>query len=930
MLPDRRFAIWRVVLSLSLLAGLAILWPLYTTHGDPIPITLHSFNGSDGARPSGGLVQGSDGNFYGTTIGYIPNGAFVHLGTIFKITPGGNFTKLHTFSTTDGAIPLGGLVEGSDGNFYGTTHEGGGGGVGNVFKVTPNGGFETLHYFNYDNVDGSYPDSGLAQGSDCVFYGTTEIGGEYDSGTVYRITCDGTYTQLYSFNSIDGHQPVTGVVVGHDGSVYGTTTYGGVNNQGRVFKLTPPPNANTVPWNLTAVHDFNGSEGTAPVSLLQDHNGNLYGTTAIGGTMNLGTLFKLSPPSTPNAPWNFSVLRNDGVGFGMTLGSNGIFYGSRSAGLNNGATIFKMNADGVLETLYSFSDEGGFLPSAPVRGIDGNLYGTTGRGGSYDFGTIYSLPLPPEPTPTPTPEVDFSVRNIRAIQVVDDAATPLVRNKPAVVRIAGHADNSNLLLPAQEITFLVFLGDMNTALARATKTVSELNIDSAGDFTADVQFTPATPGVAVPLVVEIFPLSDESQTDNNWSSALPVKITTTRDLVVAYMPVQCSAVGLNSYGDTVRQAKEYLAGVFPLAPDQIGSKELTEPVSAPGLGGGCEFWPLLLARMWVLGRLEGAERTVFVADDKYMDDQFGTTKTGWGGCGVGSVIVRDGNWDTVPHELGHSYGLTHPWSNLLQFGPCWSPPGPYWSGPGYWVEKGVPIQTNLDSLMGYVDKIPTFPFPNRWINAPDYNRLLTQTFAVSPDDPEVLLVAGVAYRDGRVELVPSYRLQAGTPRVGGSGGLSLQVLDSANRIIARSEFDVSFTGFDERPGDPSDVNAVPFTVESAYPAGATAIQLVRNGSVLVRINIAPKLLRDAIAALPDAAFTRNPTQMRNALLNKVDAFDAQLAGGAKAGARNKLRNDIRKSLTDWLVDSYITHSKLEYTKQQVLDLVDELLGRLQQ
>jgi uncharacterized repeat protein (TIGR03803 family) len=924
MVPDSRFAIWRVGLSLSLLAVLAILWPIHTTHGNPIPITIHSFNGIDGSRPTS-LVQGSDGNFYGTTFGYIPNGTFVYWPTIFKITPGGNFTNLHTFSPTDGDSPTW-LVEGSDGNLYGTTHEGGGGGVGTVFKVTPNGGFETLYYFNDDNVDGFDPDAGLAQGSDCVFFGTTEQGGEAGSGTVFRITCDGTYTQIYSFNGIDGHQPVSGVVVGADGSVYGTATYGGANQKGILFKLTPPDD-NTVPWNLIPLHNFNGSDGIAPTSILKDRDGNLYGTTALGGTMNLGTLFKLSPPSTPNSPWNFTVLRNDGIGYGMTLGSNGIFYGTRGGGFNNGGSIFKMNADGVIETVYSFSGDEGFFPNAPVRGIDGNLYGTTYRGGLYDFGTIYSLPLPPDPTPTPTPEVDFSVKNVRAIQVVDDAATPLVRDKPGVVRVAGHVENSNLLSPSQEITFLVFLGDMNTALDRDTKTVTELNIDSAGDFVTYVQFTPITSGLAVPLVVEIFPPPDESQTGNNWSLPLPIKITTTRDLVVAYIPVQCSPDGLNSYFDTVEQGKQYVAGQFPLAPTQIRSRTLTDVIPA-STSGGCESLLTLMPRLWIIGRLEGAERTVGIADDKYVDQQLGTDRLGRGYCGLGSVIVRDGHWESVPHELGHSYGLTHPWDNS-SVNPCWFPPGPPTSGPGYWIEKNIPI-TNLDSLMSWVRQVPVFPSPTQWISAPDYQRLLTQEFSLTHADPEVLLVAGVMYRDGHVELAPSYRLQSGTPREGTSGQFSLQVLDSANQIISRSGFEVSFTGFDERPGDPSDLDAVPFTVESAYPAGATAIQLVRNGSVLVRVNIATKLLRDAIAALPDAAFTRNPTQMRNALLNKVDAFDVQLAGGAKAGASKKLKNDIRKSLTDWLVDSYVTHSKLEYTKQQVLDLVDELLGRLQQ
>jgi len=183
-----QFSWWKRTCAAILFVGLAIISPAQTL------TTLANFNGTNGANPQGGpLVQGTDGNFYGTT----SSGGTMGKGTIFKITTAGTLTTLYSFSGgTDGGQPHAGLIQATDGNFYGTTL-GGAEDAGTIFKITPGGTLTTLYSFS--GKDGATPDAGLAQGTDGNFYGTTLGGGNSSSGTVFKITPGGALTTLYSF-----------------------------------------------------------------------------------------------------------------------------------------------------------------------------------------------------------------------------------------------------------------------------------------------------------------------------------------------------------------------------------------------------------------------------------------------------------------------------------------------------------------------------------------------------------------------------------------------------------------------------------------------------------------------------------------------------------------------------------------------------------
>jgi uncharacterized repeat protein (TIGR03803 family) len=215
--------------------------------------TLHIFDFSDGSLPYAGLIQAADGNLYGTTFQGGTNGG----GTAFKITPSGTLKTLYNFCSlsgcADGNALSGGLVQVDNGNLYGTTQQGGpNNGSGTVFKITLSGTLTTLH--NFDTTDGRYPYAGLVQASNGNFYGTTDFGGANSEGAVFKITSTGALTTLHSFANTDGIQPQSGLVQASNGNLYGTTQGGGTNNEGTVFKITPG-------GTLTSLHSFCSQTG---------------------------------------------------------------------------------------------------------------------------------------------------------------------------------------------------------------------------------------------------------------------------------------------------------------------------------------------------------------------------------------------------------------------------------------------------------------------------------------------------------------------------------------------------------------------------------------------------------------------------------------------------------------------------------------------
>jgi uncharacterized repeat protein (TIGR03803 family) len=377
--------------------------------------TLYSFGSSptDGADPSAGLVQGTDGNFYGTTQ---DGGPYSH-GTIFRISPSGTYTNLYSFggSLTDGNSPVAGLVQGTDGSFYGTTQYGGLIGVGTVFRISSTGLYTNLYSFGYA-PDGFNPYAPLVQGSDGNFYGTTYFGGPRGVGTMFRISPGGAYTNLYSFGSspADGNFPVAGLVQGDDDRFYGTTQDGGTYGYGTVFRINPS-------GAYTNLYSFGGSpaDGNDLVAgLVQGSDNNFYGTTFGGGTYGSGTVFRISPTGTYTNLYSFGSFPADGNGprAGLVQGSDGNLYGTTFGGGASGSgTVFRISSSGAYTNLYSFgsSPADGNGPGAVlVEGNDGNFYGTTENGGINDEGTVFAFDIGLGPV---TNNCKFSISATNAI-----------------------------------------------------------------------------------------------------------------------------------------------------------------------------------------------------------------------------------------------------------------------------------------------------------------------------------------------------------------------------------------------------------------------------------------------------------------------------------------------------------------------------------
>jgi len=402
--------------------------------------SLHSMTAGEGNRPIGPLALGSDGNLYGTNTaggGISPAGGS-YGGTAFRITPAGAFTVLFRFTSDSsvdpantGVTPASGLVAGSDGNFYGATESAGSNNVtpgcataninqtllgpgGTLYRLTPAGVLTTLFCFSFDGngirTDGSGPDAALTLGADGRLYGTTISAGivppgttpsnpvrpASGSGTVFSIGQNGSgFARIATFSSLpsEGRAPSGPLLQTADGNFYGVTAGGTPKGfSGSVFQLSPTGVLST----LNSIHYTANAGGSPEGGLAVGPDGAFYGTTVAGGSNGLGAVFRVS------AAGDFTNLHSftgnpDGQQpvTGLTLGSDGNFYGVTSAGNalgNNGGIAFRITPGGNFTKLFDFNGTSGRNPAGRLLlASDGNFYGTTQFGGASDAGTVFRM-----------------------------------------------------------------------------------------------------------------------------------------------------------------------------------------------------------------------------------------------------------------------------------------------------------------------------------------------------------------------------------------------------------------------------------------------------------------------------------------------------------------------------------------------------------
>lgn len=398
---------------------------------------LHSFEDqSTGSIPEHGVTFGRDGNLYGTTF----NGGALGLGTMFRATPGGQVTVLHSFdSSREGGHPSARLTRGGDGLFYGTTTSGASGGAGTVFRSDSAGELTVLHAFDVHTTgqssfgplieltDGIFigpasrggpygsgtifrisrtaradlvhafvpgpgilPIGGLIEASDGNFYGATRQRGGWDAGALFRLSVRGSLQHLYTFDGKSGYLPSASLFETEDGWLYGTAEGGGAAGVGTVFRSMKD-------GAVEFVHSFTGADGADPKSaLVRGRDGYLYGTTCQDGPSRAGVVYGMDDLGTIVVVGAFDYENGLCPSASVVEGDDGAFYGTTySGGVNGGGTIFRFLTSGQIEVVHAFSPDTGVWPlAALVKGADGRFYGTTYAGGAHGFGTIFRLELP--------------------------------------------------------------------------------------------------------------------------------------------------------------------------------------------------------------------------------------------------------------------------------------------------------------------------------------------------------------------------------------------------------------------------------------------------------------------------------------------------------------------------------------------------------
>ena len=525
--------------------------------------------------------------------------------------------------------------------------------------------------------------------------------------------------------------------------------------------------------------------------------------------------------------------------------------------------------------------------------------------------------------------VDLTVSSLRLAQVVfdpdinDDSRIDLVLQKPAVAIVtisASGADPADMTPVAVELSFGGRTADTETI---------KLGEAAQGGVEVELFFTPSIVGdLNVEVVVDSGESVPEADESNN-AFQLEVSAKDTGSFRVVYRPViDCSGPfdcydppSSSGVTQAIANANEFLVATFPVAaPEFEGAQGLNysgDPI--PGFGALDDAISLTLHAL-----LTGRDRAVGLVSSSYFDHHnLNVAGVTW--PGLRGVLVREGLWTLIAHELGHTYGL--PLSGSEEYvpnndGSCCAIHGNPASG--FWVSEQTDIVDSI-CLMG---SGPFADLTTRWIEQADFEHLFRK-FREDASDPEILILAGLFHADGALELRDWYAMQEGVLGELPPGDKVLQFVDLSGDVLSEISFAISFIVYEEFVG-PRETDVAPFAFAVEYPAHATSVQILDDDVVIAEMDLSGKLLHDAVQLLPAGCFDHpNPEVKRNTLQNKIDALEAILDQGNLRAAINKLTFDIRDKLEAWLIDGCVPAEALQMSKDEVLDLATILLTRLE-
>lgn len=526
---------------------------------------------------------------------------------------------------------------------------------------------------------------------------------------------------------------------------------------------------------------------------------------------------------------------------------------------------------------------------------------------------------------------DLFITKTDSIQVISnpdingDGKIDLVQNKPVAVRVTVEAENADLINPSQPIEIkLDFDGRVSQSV---TKTINQL-LSGPVDFF----LTPDVVGdYTVSATVDHQNLVPESDEGNNVSNLI-VTVKDTRELYIAHILVDLNGTPVN-FVETANSGANFLLGAYPLAPAEFTSMVFSNTFSSS------RNLALDAILTWLYGKiLSGgqADRIVNVVSKEYFefytDCNYPNIPVGLTlgnpilGITFPAVFTLDGFWTAEAHEIGHTFGLGEEYQvertdtcgfDIIKEGEPAS---------GYWVESPNG-EEHYRSTLGFMGTSPGANSFDRWASRNSFVQLFRK-FRINKDDPEVLLISGLVSLDGDIELQPLYRLPSGVVDVVEPGDFNLQMLNASGNVVFEQSFGVATVAFSESfPAITLENSAFAFAVPYS---GEVAELIITKGEEVLRVNVTTRLLHDALDHIPDFGFINNATQRRNALHNKVRALENQVsARGDLGGVIRKLKTDIKPTIMRWLIERYEVENPLQYSKEEILELVDRLIERTQ-